>query len=677
MVNSIFPAAPHDNRSKKKRIKLSQFFCTKLFIQFTVFFILLFLILSFYILNENRVTELRSHKIILNDLIQQYDAAQVGLKNNIELFENDYKNRARTLEFILKPRDFESITNDDLIQITNLLDVSAIHLISDDGVIILSSEEESIGLNLRTNENRSAFWGLIDDTSKDDVILIGLDSILVGDERVHMGIKSNLRGISMIQFDIPISVYEQTIEAFTIRTLIERIPTDISTAIFAVDANTGELAAITKNNAQEIVFKEGETREEFLEYLKNYKGRYRVQINNSRKHLTVIQYGDYFFGTWTDVSSTYESAVKETLMTSLILLIILATIYLTLRILVKRYLLNDIEKLSETAENLLAGDIDVDFPELESVELMHLSRLLNKWRDSYIHKSDRMTKIIEKVDPNVAMFECLHTIDKVFFSSNITTLLDIEEEQLEHISSHVNNFKQFISLLKAKEDKFKYIKMGKRYVSINVLGDDQVYYGIIVDKTQDMLQILKTKYKLEEAQDKINKDPLTDLYNRKGIEEKISIALENNPNSGLMMIFDLDNFKQINDNAGHPEGDKALKIFADCLRSNFRAKDIIARMGGDEFAVFMPMALTEDTIRIKCESVLKQIRISMQEYYERYKVSASIGIALVSEEAATYDQLYLIADVALYIAKECGKNTYFLNKSNIKCIEKNVSIEQK
>lgn len=481
----------------------------------------------------------------------------------------------------------------------------------------------------------------------------------------------------MIQFDIPISVYEQTIEAFTIRTLIERIPTDISTAIFAVDANTGELAAITKNNAQEIVFKEGETREEILEYLKNYKGRYRVQINNSRKHLTVIQYGDYFFGTWTDVSSTYESAVKETLMTSLILLIILATIYLTLRILVKRYLLNDIEKLSETAENLLAGDIDVDFPELESVELMHLSRLLNKWRDSYIHKSDRMTKIIEKVDPNVAMFECLHTIDKVFFSSNITTLLDIEEEQLEHISSHVNNFKQFISLLKAKEDKFKYIKMGKRYVSINVLGDDQVYYGIIVDKTQDMLQILKTKYKLEEAQDKINKDPLTDLYNRKGIEEKISIALENNPNSGLMMIFDLDNFKQINDNAGHPEGDKALKIFADCLRSNFRAKDIIARMGGDEFAVFMPMALTEDTIRIKCESVLKQIRISMQEYYERYKVSASIGIALVSEEAATYDQLYLIADVALYIAKECGKNTYFLNKSNIKCIEKNVSIEQK
>lgn len=669
MLRTIFTTTPLSTRASKKRMKLEQIFGTKLLIQFLIVFILLFLFISFYNLNEKRVIELRTQKMILEDLIHQYDAAQVGLNNNIELFEKDYLNRAWAVEFILNTMNSESITHDVLTQITKLMQVNTIHLVSDDGVIILSSDDNTLGLNLRTNEKSSAFWGLIDGTSvEDEVVLIGVDSILLDDKRVYIGIKSELPGISMIQLDIPISVYQQAIEAFTVKTLIEKIPTEYAIAIFAVDSNTGELIAITKNNAQKVVFEEGETSVEFLEHLKNYTGQFRVRINDTQKHLTVIESGDYIFGTWTDVSRTYENAINETLLMALALLVILSLIYSSIRILVKKYLINDIEKLNKTTENLLAGDMTVTFPEADSQELIYLCHLLNKWRNSYIHKSDRMTKMIEKIDPNVAIFECLHTIDKVFFSSNIITLLDIKEEQLKQITSHCENFEQFISSLKSKEDKLKYIRVGKRYVSINLLGDGQEFYGVIIDKTHDMAQLLKTKSKLEKALDKIKRDPLTGLYNRKGMTEELSITLANNPNSGLMMIFDLDNFKKINDNAGHPEGDKALKIFADCLRHNFQTGDIIARMGGDEFAVFIPKTLSDDLVKSKCDMLLKQIRISLKEYYEKYNVSASIGIAFVSEETATYEKLYLIADAALYIAKECGKNTYFLNKSNIKCI---------
>ena len=669
MKDTSFSEASSSIRDEKKKKKLEQIFGIKLFIQFSVIFFFLLAFLLFYNLNEKRVIKLETQKIILEDLIHQYERAQIGLENNIELFKADYINRAEAVEFILNMMDFESITKEDLIRISQLIQVNRIHLVSDEGVIVLTSSEDSLGLNLRMNEKSSAFYGLIDGTSdKDEVIAINVESIIKQDKRIYIGIKSELPGISMIQIDIPISIYEQATEPFSIKKIIESIPTEYEQALFVVDAHTGKLAAITTNNEQRLVFKEGETGEELLERLRNHTGQFSVRINDTGKHLTVMESGDYIFGIWTDTSSTYVNAIYEARMMALGLLVILGMIYWVVRILAKKYFFNEIDKINETAEKILDGNMEVEFSEGKSQEIMHLSQVLNRWLDSYIHKSDRMTNMIEKINSSVAMFECIYVIGKVFFSSNIVKLLDINEEQLKEVTSSIHSFKKFIGALKERDDEHECIRIGERYIKINVLENSQEFYGVIIDKTSEIVQILTAENQLEEARDKIKRDPLTRLYNRRGMEEEIASALANKPSSGLMMIFDLDNFKRINDSAGHPEGDKALKIFADCLRHNFRSRDIIARMGGDEFAVFIPENLREDIVEAKCRAVLQQVRIYMKEYCEKYNVSVSIGVAFVSEEAATYEHLYLITDAALYIAKECGKNTYVINKNNLKCI---------
>lgn len=652
----------HTPEVQKRKKKLEQIFCRKLLAKFAIVFILLFFVILIYNFNEERVDELQTQTMILEDLNQQYDAAQLGLEHNLELFQQDYLNRSWSVEFILKGRKIESITTEELSQIAQLMQVNAIHLISDDAKILISSSKDALGINLKENKNSSAFWCLIDGTSDDDhIIQIEMDHIPMSEQRIYVGVKSELPGISMIQLDIPTSVYHQAIDPFTIKSLVERIPTEKATAIFVVDADTGELVAITKNNDQEVVFEEGETSSQFLEHLKNHNNRYSVRINGTLKHLTVMESGDYIYGSWTDISSTYANSIYKILMTGLLVLILLSLMYWILETLLKRYILKDIEKVNQIAERLLAGEMEVAFPELESQELMNLSQVLNRWRENYVHKSERMTKMIEKIDSNVAMFECFRTIDRVFFSSNMITLLDMDKKQLNQTIRHVKNFEEFISSLKANEDEHKYIKIGNHYVSLNVMGDDQEFYGVIIDRTLDMAQILNTEKKLEEARDIIKRDQLTGLYNRKGMEDEISVALENNPQNGIMMIFDLDNFKKINDNAGHPEGDRALKVFADCLRRNFQTEDIIARMGGDEFAVFLRESLRDDIIRSKCNTILEQVRISMKNYYIQYNVSTSIGIAFVSAETKTYDELYVKADAALYTAKESGKNTYFIH----------------
>ena len=114
MRDTSFSQASPSIREQKEKKKLEQIFGIKLLMQFLIIFIFLLVFLLFYNLNEKRVIELQTQKIILEDLVRQYKRVQVGIENNIELFKSDYINRAKAVEFILNMMDFESITKEDL-----------------------------------------------------------------------------------------------------------------------------------------------------------------------------------------------------------------------------------------------------------------------------------------------------------------------------------------------------------------------------------------------------------------------------------------------------------------------------------------------------------------------------------------------------------------------------------
>ena len=135
-----------------------------------------------------------------------------------------------------------------------------------------------------------------------------------------------------------------------------------------------------------------------------------------------------------------------------------------------------------------------------------------------------------------------------------------------------------------------------------------------------------------------------------------------------MLIFDLDNFKQINDKIGHPEGDRVLKIMSCCLNCEFREGELIARLGGDEFVVFFDYNVPIEILHTKLESILDNIRKRLSSYYKEYNVSTSIGVAYVDNRIYDYKDLYKCSDVALYIAKQLGKDRYYINEDNIRCM---------
>jgi diguanylate cyclase (GGDEF)-like protein len=119
-----------------------------------------------------------------------------------------------------------------------------------------------------------------------------------------------------------------------------------------------------------------------------------------------------------------------------------------------------------------------------------------------------------------------------------------------------------------------------------------------------------------------------------------------------LMMLDVDDFKAYNDKYGHPAGDSALKAVADILKETLRGADVAARYGGEEFAILLPQTSSEEAAQI-AERIRK--KIERTEFPER-KVTASIGIASCSNEVDTPRDLISAADVALYAAKNHGRN---------------------
>jgi diguanylate cyclase (GGDEF)-like protein len=147
------------------------------------------------------------------------------------------------------------------------------------------------------------------------------------------------------------------------------------------------------------------------------------------------------------------------------------------------------------------------------------------------------------------------------------------------------------------------------------------------------------------------RDPLTGLYNRRALMERLATELKTQRRTGESLAFvmiDVDNFKSINDTRGHAGGDEALKVIARVLETSTRETDIPARFAGDEFSLIMPR-----TERPAAEAVMDRIVAGLRQS----GLSASIGVAF-SQPGGTAEEVMQAADTAVYAAKAAGKGCY-------------------
>lgn len=218
------------------------------------------------------------------------------------------------------------------------------------------------------------------------------------------------------------------------------------------------------------------------------------------------------------------------------------------------------------------------------------------------------------------------------------------------------------------------------FVDINVIPDTDWYFITCMNRNEVLKDLWRIEFpmlllaviacivlfvltslfskEMSTIRTKAKLDPLTKLLNRERFEELVCLSLEERPGQGVLMIIDLDNFKLINDQLGHPVGDQTLKDFATILENYFnRNKDIVSRLAGDEFAVFVGRDITTTETESMLNKFISVVHKTFDHKFPHQKLSASIG-ASAAVHCGSYEALYQTADKALYEAKSNGKDRF-------------------
>lgn len=257
---------------------------------------------------------------------------------------------------------------------------------------------------------------------------------------------------------------------------------------------------------------------------------------------------------------------------------------------------------------------------------------------------------------------------RVYKEGSIRATVDGESYTLFFTASGRNDWRVYIGVNDGRIRQYRQERMEPvKNVITGILFSVGLFAGLL------LLLIFLNRYFYNEhkkrLEEKASKDPLTDLSNKASTEYQIKEYIRTHPDSqGLLFVLDVDNFKKINDTLGHAFGDEVLRELGKRLRGEFRITDIVGRIGGDEFIIFLK-DMEEESVFFREASRLRQFFNSFQVgEYVKYSPSASIGAAVYPRDGRTFEELYKAADCALYTVKRGGKNqvAFYGNETYVK-----------
>jgi diguanylate cyclase (GGDEF)-like protein/PAS domain S-box-containing protein len=242
-------------------------------------------------------------------------------------------------------------------------------------------------------------------------------------------------------------------------------------------------------------------------------------------------------------------------------------------------------------------------------------------------------------------------------------LLGTTRQDLTHPDDRRRNFELASQLLAGETDSFE---MEKRYrhadgnyvwihLSVSLVRDAAKEPRYFIAQIQDIHDRKLVEVELRHLADH---DTLTDLLNRHGFERQLNsrIRTARKTPGGALLVVDLDNFKYVNDSLGHQAGDHVIQAVGRILRGYVAESDLVARRGGDEFAILLADGDADEALHL-AQTLLDAIRATpMLSQARAHRLTTCIGITVLDGSQRTADEAMGQADTAMYTAKEAGRD---------------------
>ena len=576
------------------------------------------------------------------------------LKEREEEYKESCLNNAKAIAYLIQQNSLILGDLEELRQIAKVMEVDEIHIFDETGRIFTGTHPEYYNYTFDSGEQMMFFKPLLEDKTLGLVQEITPNTAEQKMMQYSAIWSKNREFIVQIGME-PISV-KKVIEKNELSHIFSlfRVNTDVD--YYAINVDTGIIVGAT---SLEDVDKKSEQVGLSIQRLKEEKKGFHAEVKGIKSFCIFEQIGSNYIGRVISNEVLYQripntsGAMLVCVVAVTFLLLFTATNYMN------RYVVDDIRIINEKLHNITKGNLDEKIDIQSSVEFFELSNYLNDMIKSLLDNNKKMSYVLSKTDMYIGVYEYNENMEKVHFTEYIPKIFALDDEEVEYLSADYKRFQAFLKKLyknsiPGEKGVFK-LEGKEHYVKLEEVNEANQVFGVMIDVTED---VLKRRQILQER----DIDLLTGLYNRRGMENKLSELFEKTSelrNSVIIMI-DADGLKGINDKFGHEKGDMYIQKVAELIYNFGSKQSISARQGGDEFVLFLYGYDEEKELMQDIEQFAYLQNHSSTNLGKDLEVPLrfSFGYSLVNGET-DYMNLLKEADERMYINKRERRRELF------------------
>ncbi len=514
---------------------------------------------------------------------QQIEQMLAGNQEEIEEVITEYSETclrsAEAIAYIIQnePSALESV--EELKNIARLVGVDEIHFFDKTGRIYAGTHPEYYDFTFDSGEQLAFFKPMLEDHSLKLVQEITPNT--AEEKMMQYSALWSENGEFIVQVGMePVSVMKATAKN-ELSYLFSQFRVNLEAHYYAVDIASGQIVGSTEldclgKNLTEIGLDE--------KYFSEYEKGFHARVNGRTSYCVFQRAGDNYIGRVIAGRDLYKRIPETTAALAVCLAVIAFALSLAVTRYMDRYVVDGIRSINEKLGRIAEGYLDEVIAVNSSAEFAELSSYINIMKQSILDSNRKMSYVLRKTNMYIGVYEYNERVKRVRFTEYIPRILALDEGETKQLCLDAGSFQRFIDEVRKNPVAGEPETFGvrDRYVKLEEIRDHHEVFGVVIDVTESV-------NKRKEIEAERDMDLLTGLYNRRGLEQRLSALFEKPEELGssAAVMIDADNLKVINDTYGHDAGDVYLRAIAELIAGVGTRGCVAARLGGDEFVLFL------------------------------------------------------------------------------------------
>ncbi|XCP84791.1 GGDEF domain-containing protein [Roseburia hominis] len=615
----------------------------------TLIVVILVIVLYIELTNEREIAY-ESAIRTFSQMEQILEENQKELQEIQEAYKQTCLHNAEAITRIIES-DPDVLDNiEELRKIATFMEVDEIHIFDTTGRIFTGTHPQYYNYTFDSGEQMMAFKPMLKDKTLKFVQDI-MPNTAENKPMQYSAIWSN-NGKFIVQVGMePVNVIKVT-EKNELSYIFSLFRINSSVSYYAIDAETGEIAGSTDlENVGHNLTEIGLT----FDDITGDKTGFYTKINDQNSFCVFQKIGSNYIGQIILIRDLYQR-LPTVMLILLICLIVIALLSAKSAIwYMNKYVVDEIHNVNKKLKAITNKELDETLDIQTSIEFAELSKYINVMVKSLLDNNAKMAYVLSKTNMYIGVYEYNKHMKKIYFTDYIPKILSLDMETMEQLSLDANKFEAFIDKICENPilDEQGIYKIGEQYVRIEEIRNDDDIFGVAVDVTAEIV-------KRREIEMERDIDPLTGLYNRRGLDTQLAVLFDTPEKLGhsAIIMIDADGLKGINDTYGHEMGDIYLKKISELINSFGAKSSIAARQGGDEFVLFLYDYEDDDELNKTIETLAHFQNHSSAQLKENLNVPLKFSFGYCLTNGSTdYSKLLKEADEKMYQNKLERKRT--------------------